>query len=101
MRDYMGSTYLVQNDTHPLTGIEVGTRYQFTPSDVMHRIESHGFRVTNIYSVNYHAFHPAVENKKITQMRKEIAGMVSEDCQTDHRLLPNASSFVMEAFKNA
>jgi len=101
MRDYTGSTGLVQNDTHPLTGIEVETRYQFTPSDLMHRMESHGFRVTNIYPVNYHAFQPAIKNKKITHMQKEIAGMVSEDYQTDHRLLPNASSFVMEAFKNA
>ena len=101
MRHYVGTTGLVQNDTHPQTGIEVETRYQFTPSDLMHRIESHGFEVTNIYPVNYHAFNPAVESKKITYVRKEIADMVSEDYQTDYRLLPNASSFVMEAFKNA
>jgi SAM-dependent methyltransferase len=101
MRDYIGSTGLVQNDSHPITGIEVATRYQFTPSDLMHRIEAHGFRVTNIYPVNYHAFHPAVDSKKITNMNKEISDMVSEDYQTEYRLLPNASSFVIEAFKVA
>ena len=67
----------------------------------MHRIEAHGFRVTNIYPVNYHAFHPAVDSKKITNMKKEISDMVSEDYQTEYRLLPNASSFVIEAFKVA
>ena len=101
MRDYIGSTGLVQNDSHPLTGIEVATRFQFTPSDLMHRIEARGFKVTNVYPVNYHAFHPIVKSENIVTMRKEIADMVSEDFQTDFRFLPNASSFVIEAFKVA
>lgn len=101
MRTYMGSSGLVQNDTHPHTGIEVTTRYQFTPSDLMHKIEEHGFRVTNLYSVNYHSFNPSVKNTNILAMRKEISDFVSVNLQNDFRLLPNSSSFVMEAFKVA
>ena len=101
MRNYIGSTNLVQNETHPLTGIEVATRYQFTPSDLMHRIETHGFKVTNVYPVNYHAFHPIIESETVINVALKIAEMVSEDFQGEFRLLPNASSYVMEAIKVA
>ncbi len=99
LRNYTGSTCLVQNDSHPITGIEVTTRYQFTPSDLMYRIEKHGFKVTNIYSVHYHAFHPAINIENFLITRKQISDKVSESYQADFRFLPNASSFVMEAIK--
>ena len=95
----MGSTCLVQNDSHPITGIEVTTRYQFTPSDLMYRIEKHGFKVTKIYSVHYHAFHPAINIKNFLTKRKQISDEVSENLQADFRFLPNSSSFVIEATK--
>ncbi len=101
MREYMGSTLLTQNDSHPITGIEVGTRYQFTPSDLMHKIEKHGFKVTNIYPVHYHAFHPVINSDNFLTHRKKISEMVSENFQSEFRCLPNASSFVMEAVKSA
>lgn len=101
MREYMGSNFLIQNDSHPITGIEVGTRYQFTPSDLMYRIEKHGFRVTNIYSVHYHSFHPVITSENFLTIRKKISEMVSDEFQSEFRFLPNASSFVMEAKKNA
>lgn len=101
MREYMGSISLTQNDSHPITGIEVGTRYQFTPSDLMHKIEKHGFKVINIYPVNYHAFHPGINSENFITHRKQIAEVVSKNFQSEFRLLPNASSFVMEAIKNA
>lgn len=99
MRNYMGSKSLIQNESHPITGIEVATRYQFTPSDLMYRIEKHGFKVSNIYSVHYHAFNPAIGNENFLTIRKKISEMVSENFQADFRFLPNSSSFVIEAKK--
>jgi 2-polyprenyl-3-methyl-5-hydroxy-6-metoxy-1,4-benzoquinol methylase len=101
MRDFIGTSSLVQNSTHPLTGIEVGTRYQFTPSDLMHKIEKHGFQVTNIFPINYHAFHPSIHDEKILKIRKYIAEEISSNHLSEYRHLPNSSSFVIEAFKIA
>jgi SAM-dependent methyltransferase len=101
MRGFIGLSSLVQNESHPLTGIEVGTRYQFTPSDLMHRIERHGFTVTNIFPVNYHAFHPVINDENNLLLGKQIAEMISVNGQTDFRYIPNASSFVIEAIKSA
>ena len=99
LRSYVGSASLVQNETHPITGIGVETRYQFTPSDLLHKIEEGGFKVTNIYPVNYHAFNPMIGDRGVPLLRKQIAELVSTEHQSDFRFLPNSSSFVMAAKK--
>jgi len=99
IRSFISDTEFVHNETHPITGIDVQTRYQFTPSDLLEKVEKAGFKVTNIYPVNYHAFNPAVENAEIISIKAEIAELVSVKHQSDFRLLPNSSSFVLEAKK--
>jgi 2-polyprenyl-3-methyl-5-hydroxy-6-metoxy-1,4-benzoquinol methylase len=90
---------LVQNETHPITGIEVETRFQFTPSDLLKKIQSFGFNVTAIYGINYHAFGTATRNEEIISIGKEISELISDKYQSNFALLPNCSSFVMEAKK--
>ena len=99
LREYVGSKNLIQNDTHPITTIGVETRYQFTPSDLMHRIEAFGFKVSNIFPVNFHAFQPAIIDPKLLSISKNIAELISVDEQTNFQLIPNSSSFVIEAQK--
>jgi len=99
LRAYVGSASLVQNETHPITGIGVETRYQFTPSDLLHKMEKIGFKVTNVYPINYHAFNPMIGDGEVTLLRKQIAELVSTEYHSDFRYLPNSSSFVMEAKK--
>ena len=99
LRNYVRSKSLIQIDTHPITGIGVETRYQFTPSDLMCRIESVGFKVKNIYPVNYHAFNPIIADDQTALIRKQIAEFISNEGQTKFQCLPNSSSFVMEAKK--
>ena len=84
---------------HPITGIGVETRFQFTPSDLLHKVEEVGFEVTNIYPINYHAFNPMIDNEDVSLMRKQIAELISSEHQSDFRYLPNSSSFVIEAKK--
>jgi SAM-dependent methyltransferase len=99
LRSCSGFSSIVQNETHPITRINVETRFQYTPSDLLHKLERVGFRVTNIYPVNYHAFNPKIADDKVSALRKEISEMISSQYQTDFRYLPNSSSFVMEAKK--
>jgi len=99
LRSYVGSSSIVQNETHPITGIDVETRFQFTPSDLLHKVEKAGFEVTNIYPVNYHAFNPVIVDDKIYELRRQISEMISSEFQVDFRYLPNSSSYVMEAKK--
>lgn len=105
LRQFGASSPLVQNHAHPITGIEVRTRYQFTPSDLMQKVESQGFRVTNLYPVNYHAFHSKLDQQtlngeNILSWRKNVAEHISVSGQTDFRFIPNSSSFVLEASKH-
>ena len=100
LRSNVGSSSLVQNEKHPITGsVKVETRFQFTPSDLLHKLEEVGFEVTNIYPINYHAFNPIIVDDEVTVLRKQISEMISSNFQTDFRYLPNSSSFVMEAKK--
>ena len=99
LRVYVGSASLVQNKTHPKNGIGVETRHQFTPSDLLHRIEEIGFKVTNVDPIHYHAFNPMIGDAEVLLLRKQIAELVSTEYHSDFRYLPNSSSFVMEAKK--
>jgi hypothetical protein len=100
LRSNVGSSSLVQNEKHPITGsVKVETRFQFTPSDLLHKLEEVGFEVTNIYPINYHAFNPIIVDDEVTVLRKQISEMISSNFQTDFRYLPNSSSYVMEAKK--
>ena len=64
MRGFIGTSSLVKI-SHPITDIEVETRYQFTKSDLMHKIERHGIKVTNIYPVNYQKFNPVIDGEQL------------------------------------
>lgn len=100
LRSFNKNNNLIQNERHPKTNIEVETRYQFTPSDLLNRIENAGFKVKNIYPINYHAFNPLLSGQNyIVNLRKEISELVSSKYQTFHQFLPNSSSFVIQAQK--
>jgi 2-polyprenyl-3-methyl-5-hydroxy-6-metoxy-1,4-benzoquinol methylase len=100
LREFSGNENLIQNDTHPLTGIGVETRYQYTPSDLLKRVEKFGFEVTNIYPVNYHSFNPVNNSSDtINSVQKQLSEFVSEEQQMNFHLIANSSSFVLEAVK--
>tara|TARA_X000000950_G_scaffold171986_1_gene209532 strand:- start:3732 stop:4622 length:891 start_codon:yes stop_codon:yes gene_type:complete len=101
LRDFSKNNELIQNEKHPHTTINVETRYQFTPSDLLHKIENAGFHVKNIYPINYHAFNSVLnfdENIKI--FKKQICDFISNEYFDYYQLLPNSSSFVIEAIKD-
>ena len=100
LRSFSDNHNLIQNEKHPITNIEVETRYQFTPSDLLARVELAGFEVQKIYPVNYHAFNPTlISSNDLKTLKREISELISNKYQDYHQLLPDSSSFVLEAKK--
>ncbi|MFK7778857.1 MAG: hypothetical protein QM501_12190, partial [Gimesia sp.] len=85
-------------DKHPLTGIGVDTRYQFTPSDLANKLENAGFSVRSLFPIHFHPFPVNVmDNNEVLTVHKEVARFASEKMITNHRIVPYSSSYVIEA----
>ena len=84
--------------SHPETGIKVDTRYQYSPSELVQKLVSFGFKVECLYPVNYHAFPSALFNDPgYKNMHLHMAASVSLHNFDVHQLLPFSSSFVVSA----
>ena len=89
-----------QPDHHPVTGIPVETRYQFTPADLICRLRRCGLTARTLYPVHYHGFPPAIKAEHV-ETHREIAMVAAQIGLRDHRLVPFSSSFVLEARREA
>lgn len=52
-----------ENYTHPVTGIKVSQRFQYTPLQLSNLLKEHGFITKRISGCNYHSF-PLVDNSR-------------------------------------
>jgi len=87
-----------QPKSHPITGIGVETRYQFTPGDLITRLARHGLKVVGIYPVHFHALPMSVSGiKEASTIQNYLAKFASEHWITLQNLVPYCSSFVVEA----
>jgi 2-polyprenyl-3-methyl-5-hydroxy-6-metoxy-1,4-benzoquinol methylase len=85
---------------HPLTGVKVGTRYQFSPADLMVRMSKHNLATRRIFPVHYHPLPLALlANTEISEIHNQLAKFASDNWITKHNLVPYSSSFVLEAQK--
>ena len=84
--------------SHPITGIGVDTRHQYSPSELIRLSESVGYCIEAITPVHYHAF-----CVPFSQSRKDLYVPLSEaiyaEAPEDHRLVPYSSTFVITALK--
>jgi 2-polyprenyl-3-methyl-5-hydroxy-6-metoxy-1,4-benzoquinol methylase len=85
-----------QPDRHPVTGIPVETRYQYTPADLVYRLRRCGLTAQNLFPVHFHGLPPTVKAEH-PDFHSEIAQAVADIGFRDHRLVPFSSSFVIEA----
>jgi 2-polyprenyl-3-methyl-5-hydroxy-6-metoxy-1,4-benzoquinol methylase len=92
------SAYLTSPETHPKTGIDVATRYQYTPGELVRLLEEAGFNAETLFGVHYHAFPPDFirENEPL---HVDTANHLFETAAKDHRLIPSSSTFVIVAQK--
>ena len=89
-----------QPTVHPLTGVKVDTRYQFSPADLITKLAKHRFKVNNIYPVHFHALPVSMlKNTVPGEIHKQLAKLASKKWISNHKLIPYSSSFVIEAIK--
>jgi 2-polyprenyl-3-methyl-5-hydroxy-6-metoxy-1,4-benzoquinol methylase len=89
-----------QPTAHPRTEIEVGTRYQFSPGDLISRFEKHQLIVNRICPVNYHALPISLlKVQDFQKVQNDLAQLASQNWINLQSLVPFSSSFVIEAKK--
>lgn len=89
-----------QPEKHPVTGVKVDTRYQFSPADLVTRLARHGLKARRIYPVHFHALPLGfMAQPEIKATHKELAKHASHNWIEEHTIVPYSSSFVMEARK--
>jgi SAM-dependent methyltransferase len=93
------SERLPQPSTHPITGIGVDVRYQYTPNELATIVREGGFSPAALYPVHYHPLHPAAM-VDLSDMHVAFSNLVFERAGSDHRLVPFSSSFVLAARKD-
>lgn len=87
-----------QPEKHPTTGIKVDTRYQFTPGDLVARVEKHGFETTAIYPVHYQSMPTSrLSDENVKGLQKETARYLSDNYLGDPSFTPFCSSLVLSA----
>lgn len=90
-----------QPETHPVTGVKVDTRYQFSPSDLMTKLGRHGLAARRIYPVHFHALPTSLlADPALKAMNRQFARHASDEWIEDWRIVPYSSSFVMEGRKS-
>ncbi len=90
-----------QPTEHPLTGIKVETRYQFSPADLITKLAEYGFKVKKIYPMHFHPLPITMlgDGGLPSELHKQLAKLASTTWISNHKLVPYSSSFVIEALK--
>jgi SAM-dependent methyltransferase len=81
---------------HPQTGIQVATRYQFTPIQLINMLSDWGFIPVELFPIHVHGVPPKFKDKY-----PAIHGNISNLLQSygDISLIPQSSSFMIHAKK--
>ena len=87
---------------HGNTGIDVSTRYQFTPAQLTAMLHSKGFEVKELCPIHIHGVIPsfASDHKNIHYNISNLLSQVGDDSKASrNKLIPLASSFMIHAVK--
>jgi len=85
-----------QSMLHEHTGIGVGTRYQYTPAQLVQVLAVHGFRTENMSPIHIHGAVPAFK-KRHPKVHVRVAEEFHRHALHNTALLPNASAFMIHA----
>jgi 2-polyprenyl-3-methyl-5-hydroxy-6-metoxy-1,4-benzoquinol methylase len=83
---------------HSKTGIDVATRFQYTPLQLVRMSDPRGFEAAKIYPVHIHAV-PPVFGKKHPEIHGSIANLLQGYSNQDMELVPFSSSFMLHLQK--
>ena len=85
---------------HPFSGMDVESRYQYTPGELIRRLNEHGFQARAIYPIHFHGLPVALKNS-YPDLHVKLADLIFHREPRNHKLLPMSSSFVLDARKTA
>lgn len=88
------------NTEHLNTGIDVTTRYQFTPVQLMHMLQVKGFETKQLYPIHIHGVSPSFKQQH-PQVHAGIANLLQAYADHPLPLVPYASSFMLHAQRNS
>lgn len=86
--------------SHPHTGIDVATRYQFTPSELIAKFAEVDLFAEQIYPINYQPLPQSLlKDQKLLKVKDQLSSLVANDYKHAFQLVPFSSSFVMSFVK--
>ena len=85
-------------ERHPVTGIPVDTRYQYTPADLIGRLRGYGFSPATIFPVHFHGVPAAIKDSH-PDLHSQLANAVAAIILKDQRVTPFCSTFVLHVIK--
>lgn len=83
---------------HTPTGIDVSTRYQFTPVQLMRRLEAKGFEIVQVYPIHIHAVAPTFQ-KQHGDVHATVSNLLQTYADEQMSLVPFSSSFMLHVVK--
>jgi 2-polyprenyl-3-methyl-5-hydroxy-6-metoxy-1,4-benzoquinol methylase len=83
---------------HGNTGIDVSTRYQYTPVQLAKILKKKGFNIMDIYPVHIHVVDPTFRNQN-PKIHTDISNLLQNFGYDYPSLVPYASSFMLHAQK--
>lgn len=90
------------NATHANTGIDVSTRFQFTPAQLVKMLDAKGFAVKGLCPIHIHGVNPTftANHKEVHYNISNLLSLVTnEDKESRNKLIPSSSSFMIHAVK--
>ena len=88
----------VENIYHRNTGIDVSTRLQYTPVQLMRLLEQKGFETVQISPIHIHGLVPRLANLT-TEAHTRISNLLHTDALVNRHLIPQSSSFMIHGMK--
>jgi 2-polyprenyl-3-methyl-5-hydroxy-6-metoxy-1,4-benzoquinol methylase len=86
------------NTHHIKTGIDVTTRFQYTPLQLINLLISTGFQYLEIYPIHIHGVSPLFKANN-PHIHSHISNLLQTQARNSHELLPYASSFMLHMQK--
>lgn len=98
LRAVDGVPFPQASDTHPDTGIAVSSRFQYTPAQLVTRVEEKGFEVVDIAPIHIHGVGTAYM-ERFPAIHVGIATMIQDSGPERFLLIPQSSSFMLHAVR--
>lgn len=83
---------------HPGTGVEVNTRFQYTPAQLIRKLAERGLKPIEIYPVNIHGVTPKTKDAH-NDIYALIANMLQSFGRNNTQMLTQASTFMLHVMK--